>query len=170
MNPLIDDYPYQRWSDSFIWPGVTGSVGDVNVTPKLKTSCIELPRREERAFSGNRMCHAGTMVQNGDEGNYYHALGPVLIDSNWSGRRRKIQNGWFKMDLQSPDLMTEPFVSQLGDFSWRNKVARVFEKPVDMIPPGEFGSNGIPRGGAVPRIIDFAQEDDMYLNKSKPTL
>lgn len=167
MDPYIEDYPYQRWSDSFIWPGPVGSVGDVNITPKLKTSCIELPRRVEKAFAGNRMCHAGTMVQDGDEMNYYHALGPRLIDSNWnSGRRRRIQNGWTKVDLQQPDMLTEPFVSQLGDYSWRNKVARVFAPQPDVQPPGEYGSSGIPRGGVVPRIIDFAQEDDIYLQNN----
>lgn len=164
MDPLIEDYPYQRWSDSFIWPGVVGSVGDVNVTPKLKTSCIDLPRREERSFAGHNMCHAGTAVQNGDEPNYYDFSVPRVVDTNWDiGRRRRIQNGWRRMDLQSPDLMTEPFVSQLGDFSWRNKVARVFDGPVDMAPPGPLGSSGVPRGGAVPRIIDFAQDDDTYI-------
>lgn len=157
MNPLIDVYPYQRWSDSFIRPGVVGSVGDALVTPFLKTSTIDLPRRTERAFSGNNMCHVGSNVQDGDEPNYLNAGVARTIDSNWDvPRRRRIQNGWVKMDIQAEDLMTEPFVSQLGDFSWRNQVARINDRFLTQAPPpGELGSGGVPRGGQVPRVTDM---------------
>lgn len=154
MDPLINKYPYQRWSDSFIQPGVVGSVGDVNLTPFLKTSCTDYPRRVEKAFAGSNEPRIGSNVQDGDDRNFLNAGFARTIDSNWDvPRRRKIQNGWVKMDVQNPDLLTEPFVSFLGDFSWRNQVARVNDDVFEMAPPGEYGSSGIPRGGAIPRTL-----------------
>lgn len=152
MDPLLNTYPYQRWSDSFIQPGMVGSVGDANLTPFLKTSCIDYPRRVEKAFAGQKESHAGSNVQDGDEANYLNAMGARTIDSNWDvPRRRKIQNGWSRMEIQNPDLLTEPFVSFLGDFSWRNQIARVNDDQMEVVPPGEFGTSGVPRGGLVPR-------------------
>ena len=155
MDPLLNKYPFQRWSDSFIQPGVVGSVGDVNLTPFLKTSCTDYPRRVEKKFAGKNEPPLGSNVQDGDMPNYYDAMVPRCIDSNWDApRRRKIQNGWVKTDLQNPDLMTEPYVSFLGDFSWRNAVARVNDDQFEMAPPGEYATQGIPRGGAVPRMTN----------------
>lgn len=154
MDPLLNKYPYQRWSDSFIQPGVVGSVGDVNLTPFLKTSCIDQPRRVEKKFAGNNEPPLGSHVQNGDEPNYYNFMVPRVIDSNWDApRRRKIQNGFIRTDVQNPDNLTEPFVSFLGDYSWRNKVARVNDDTLEMAPPGEYATQGIPRGGATPRTL-----------------
>ena len=156
MDPLIDTYPYQRWSDSFIQPGMVGAIGDVNLTPFLKTSCTDMPRRTQKAFAGDEEPHVGSNVQDGDEPNYLNAMGARLIDSNWSlprARRRKIQNGWSRMEVQNPDLLTEPFVSFLGDFSWRNQVARINDRNFEMVPPGEVTSGGVPRGGLIPRSV-----------------
>jgi hypothetical protein len=161
MDPRIENRPYQRWSDSYISPGPVGSLGDALVTPMLKTSYIEQPPRFDKAFGVTD----GTALQNGDDANYLHAGVGRCIDSNWDIRRpkRKYQNGWKSINVQSPDMMTEPYVSQLGDFSWRNQVARVTTTPYQMNPPGEYVPAGTPRGGAVPRITEIYADEDTYL-------
>ena len=101
MDPLLNKYPYQRWSDSFIQPGVVGSVGDVNLTPFLKTSTIDLPRRVQAAFAGANATHAGANISDGDLKAYTsHGLVARTYDSAWSGNRDfRDQKGWVFQDL-----------------------------------------------------------------------
>lgn len=172
MQPLVTNKTYHRWADSVMSPGVVGSVGDVLVTPFLKTSTIDLPRRVQAAFAGANATHAGANISDGDLKAYTsHGLVARTYDSAWSGNRDfRDQKGWVFQDLRAPDKMVEPYVSSLGDYSWRNKVATVessftsgskFSKL-----PGEYSSRGIARGGAMPRATDFSFDDTVYSRNS----
>lgn len=172
MEPIVSDRPYHRWADSVMNPGVVGSVGDALVTPFLKTSTIDLPRRVEPAFAGQNACHGGANISDGDVAAYTSGgIGGRVFDSAWGGNRSmKDLKGWVFQDLRTPDKMVEPFVSSIGDYSWRNKVAKVneaFKTGHNFYPvPGEYSSSGIPRGGAMPRITDFSMDDAIYSKNS----
>lgn len=159
MNPLIGYRDTQRWNDYIMHPGNVGSVGDVLPTPFLKTSCTDLPRRKEKTFSGKKSVLFGSVVQNGTAPDLLTGgLGAVTVDSNWSIRRRKvpIQNGIKFQNADAPDMLVEPLVSSLGDYSWRNKVAKVQDRVTGFEQvPGEYTSSGVPRGGMVPRMVDW---------------
>lgn len=177
MEPIVTNQRYHRWADSVMSPGVVGSVGDVLVTPFLKTSTIDLPRRVDRIFAGENACPMGANISDGDLRAYSSGgLVARTFDSNWGGNRDfKDVKGWVIQDLRTPDKMVEPFVSSLGDYSWRNKVAKVneaFRTGYNFAPvPGEYSSNGIPRGAQVPRTTDFSMDDSLYSkNAFMPTM
>lgn len=177
MEPIVTDKPYHRWADSVMSPGVVGNVGDVLVTPFLKTSTIDMPRRVDKTFAGEHACHSGANISDGDI-RAYTSKGLVArtYDSSWGGNRSfKDIKGWVFQDLRTPDKMVEPFVSSLGDYSWRNKVAKVneaFRTGQNFYPvPGEYSSAGIPRGGQIPRVTEFSADDGLYSKNSfMPTM
>jgi hypothetical protein len=167
MDPLIGYRNTQRWNDYLMHPGNVGSVGDVLTTPFLKTSCTDLPRRKEKIFAGKKSILLGSVVQNGSSIDLLTGgMGARTIDSNWDISRKvvPIANGWVKEDISPADMLVEPLVSSLGDYSWRNKLAKVQDRVTGFEQiPGEYSSTGIPRGGAVPRIIDY-DTGDLYDN------
>lgn len=171
-EPLTRVRRSQRWSDFTMNPGVVGSVGDVVVTPFLKTSNPDLPRRVDQTFAGGRAVPLGSNVQDGDDPSYStQGLGARTYDSSWGGNRSfRFQTGWLLQDVRTPDKMVEPFVSQMGDYSWRNKVAKVADafKTGSYFAnlPGEFSSGGVPRGGQMPRTTDFAADMNLYSDNS----
>ena len=156
MDPIIRST--QRWNDYIMRPGNVGSVGDVNVNSKLKTSCTDLPRRMDPTFSGNKSLELGSIVQNGSLDDYNGGLGPRTIDTNWDIPRPvfPICNGWRIQNLQQPDNLVEPWLGELGDYSFRNKIARTFGRTTGFEElPGGYEGYGIPRGGQLPRIVDY---------------
>lgn len=163
MEPIVELKQYQRWSDFVMQPGSVGSVGDVLPTSFLKTSCTDLPRRLDSTFAGAFALPLGSVVQNGTEPDFLTGgLGARTVDTNWDVPRRRvpIANGWRYQDLSPADMLVEPLVSSLGDFSWRNKLAKVQDRVTGFEQvPGEYSSDGIPRGGMVPRIVDFSEGD-----------
>lgn len=167
MEPIIGLRQTQRWSDYTMSPGSVGSVGDVNVTPKLKTSCIDLPRRQDNTFAGDFALPLGSVVQNGSDPDFLtNGYGARTVDTNWDIPRRRVPicHGWRYQDMSPADMLTEPFVSSLGDFSWRNKLARVNDHVTGFEQvPGEYSSDGIPRGGMLPRIVDYSEGDMVSL-------
>lgn len=172
MEPIVTNKSYHRWADSVMSPGVVGSVGDVLVTPFLKTSTIQLPRRVDPTFAAENAVHCGANISDGDVPAWSSGgKTATTFDSNWNGNRSfRDVKGWVIQDLRTPDKMVEPFVSSLGDYSWRNKVAKVneaFRTGYNFLPvPGEYSSNGIPRGGQVPRMTDFTEDDSLYKENS----
>ena len=160
MEPIVNLVRQsQRWPDHIMRPGSVGSVGDVNPTAKLKTSCIDLPRRQDATFAGDFALPLGSVVQNGSEPDFLtNGLGARTIDSNWDIARNvlPLQQGWRIQSLQNPDMLVEPIMGSLGDFTWRNKISRTFGKTTGFeTPPGEYSTSGIPRGGQIPRIVDY---------------
>jgi hypothetical protein len=68
-------------------------------------------------------------------------------------------------DLTQPDTLVEPFVSSLGDYTWRNKVATTYEARrtgENFLPlPGEYrlAPGEISRGGQQVRVTDIVPGD-----------
>lgn len=155
--------PLNRWDHSRIQPGSVGSVGDVNVTPRFKHSMPELPIRFDPYFRGKNAPFLGSNVQNGTQPSYDSGGMPAYtVDSNWGGRRNfKTRHGYIYQDLRAPDKLTQPLLGETPDYSWHNKIAKVYEAKTTgnkflPLPSGYIPSPGeITRGGAFPRTRDF---------------
>lgn len=155
--------PLNRWDYSRISPGVVGSVGDVNVTPRLKHSYPNLPIRWDPYFHGKNSVFLGSNVSDGTKVGYVSSGGPArTIDSNWGGRRNfKVRNGWIIQDMRAPDKLHEPQLGSTPSYSYNNKIATNYEAKRTgdkFLPlPGPYiPSRGeITRGGAYPFTRDL---------------
>jgi hypothetical protein len=155
--------PLNRWDYSSIRPGAVGSVGDVNMTPRLKHSHPEMPLRFEKAFSGKNEVFLGSNVSDGTHKGYDSGGGPArTVDSNWGGRRRfTTRLGYVFQDIRTPDDLVVPVLGTTPNYSWRNQVATNFEakRTGDLflpLPKGyDLEPGQIPRGGTSPRITDI---------------
>ncbi len=154
--------PLNRWNHSSIRPGVVGSVGDVNLTPRFKHSSPDLPIRWDPYFHGKNAVFLGSNVGNGTVVGYDSGGGPArTVDSNWGGRRNfKVRNGWIMQDMRAPDTLHEPVMGSTPSYSWHNKIATNYESKRTgdkFLPlPGPYipsrGENT--RGGAYPHTRD----------------
>jgi len=150
-----------------IRPGPVASIGDCLVTPRFKQSAPDLAERYDAAFAGQNSIFLGSNVQDGQHVGYDNGGGGArVVDSNWdSNRSFKTRRGWYMQDVRAPDNFVEPFVSSLGDYSWRNKVATTYESlrtGENFLPlPGPYrlGPGEVPRGGMVPRVTDVNYGD-----------
>lgn len=154
--------PLNRWDFDSIRPGVVGSVGDVNLQPKLKHSNPDMPLRWEKAFAKQNEPRLGSNVQDGYKKSYDSKGRQAKSTSgyfNLEGRRFKTQRGWKWTDLRAPDTFVEPRVTSLGDYQWRNKVAKVYEAKRTgnkFLPlPGAYvlPLGQVPRGGMTPVTV-----------------
>jgi hypothetical protein len=152
--------PLDRWNNDYIAPGNVGSVGDVHMQPRLKHSNPDMPLRWERAFAGKNEKRLGSNVQNGTKNSFQSGGGPAKArDTAWEGDRQfKTQVGWRYQDLRAPDVLVEPYVSSLGDYSWRNRIAKVVNAKATgsmfMPLPGGYSlpEGAVPRGGLTPEL------------------
>lgn len=156
-----------RWNHDRIQPGWVGPVGDVNCQVRLKHSCPELPIRYEPAFAGQNESFLGSNIQDGQHASYVSGGAQNRTnDSNWqSGRSFKTRRGWIVEDIRAPDNSVEPFVSSLGDYTWRDKIATVYEARRtgnQFLPlPGQYqlSPGEIARGGSSVRVTDIVGGD-----------
>jgi hypothetical protein len=173
MNPIIVPKPKHAQNHQIASPGVVGSVGDVNLTPRLKHSAPEMPIRWDPYFAGYNEIFLGSNVQNGDSESYCSGGKYArTIDSNWGGRRSfNTSRGWVYQDMRAPDKEHEPMTGSTPQYSWNNRIATTYEAKVTgdrFLPlPGTYirHPSQVARGGMVPRIVDDeAQEQDADLN------
>jgi hypothetical protein len=161
--------PMNKWHHDWIQPGIVGSVGDVNCQVRLKHSSPDMPIRWDPEFSGVKETFLGSVVQDGDANSFGGGgSGPRVNDSNWqSGRSFKTRRGWRVEDIRAPDNMVEPFVSSLGDYTWRDKIATVYEARRtgnQFLPlPGQYqlSPGEMARGGSAVRVTDVAGGDEV---------
>jgi hypothetical protein len=145
-------------------PGPVGSVGDVLLKSRMPQSTPDMTPKFDPYFTGHRH---GANVQDGHEKSYgSRGRGARTRDSRWGGRRSfKNEYGWSVHDIQIPDKRTEPWVSSLGDYSWRNKVATVRDakRTGSMFLPLPGGyepePNDLARGGSAVRVTDILGGD-----------
>lgn len=151
--------PINRWNNDHIMPGNVGSVGDVNVTPRLRNSDPMMPVRFDPHFINSE--RLGMNVQNGTSSNIWGSMFPQLVDEQWNVRTGfRTGLGWIHQDLRAPDKLHEPTLGSLPQYSWDNKIATNYNamRTGNMfLPlPGQYGlgRDQTPRGGQIPRIVD----------------
>lgn len=176
MNTLSFDEPkpYQIRDYVRIQPGPSGSVGEVNVSPRLRHSAPDMPLRFDPYFSFRNAAASGSNVQSGTSRSFMSGgIGPFCLDSNWTNRRRKIRNGWIIQDLRQPDTIHQPSNTGVPQYSWDNKIATAYKalRTGDMfLPTGPYmpHPSDIPRGGAIPRIVDDENQESDSVLKHDP--
>lgn len=172
---IVERKPKNRWDYQRIQPGNVGSVGDVNMTVRLKNSMPEARLKYDKSFYGKNEVFLGSNVQNGTSVAYCSGgSGPETYDSNWGNKSFKTSVGWIYQDMRAPDTFHEPRVGATPHYSWNNKIATAYEAkrtgsmflPVPgpyMLHPSE-----VARGGATPRVVDVGDiegEADDYIGK-----
>lgn len=169
MRSLDHVTPLNRWANDYISPGAQGSVGDTLMGVRLRQSAPDMPTRWDKKFSGHNEIFLGSNVSDGQSTSYVSGGGPARVyDSNWqSGRSFRTNYGWQVEDITIPDKNVEPFMSSLGDYTWRNKVATVYEAlrtGDNFLPlPGPFrpADNVVPRAPSV-RVTDIIGGDPIF--------
>jgi hypothetical protein len=150
-------------------PGRVGSVGDTVVKTRFRQSTPFMPWAYDPYWAGDRADKLGSNVQDGDTLGYDNLGGPArTFDSKWTGNRSfKHLYGYEYHDTQSPDKMTEPMLSWLGDFSWRRKLANtsIIKRTGSLFAVQPHGYSGKGRGGNYPYAttsggIERSEEDD----------
>jgi hypothetical protein len=117
-------------------------------------------------IGGKNLTHLGSNVQDGNSHSYDSGgMGSVVRDSNWqSGRSFKTRLGYVVEDITAPDNSVEPFVSSLGDYTWRDKIATVYEarrSGTQFLPipgPYQLSAGEYARGGNSVRVTDVVGE------------
>lgn len=159
MEPILGLSPRtDKWMNNYISPGRVGSVGDVHMQVKLKTSMPDQAQRFSPWTSGLSEKVFGSNVQDGQLKSFDSGgLMARVIDRYWDMNSNfKICNGWIYQDLRAPDRQIEPFLGATPQYSWLNKVATVYNAKSTgnkFLPaPGEYASKpgDVPRGGSVP--------------------
>ncbi len=161
MITLTHKKPLNRWDHSSIRPGVVGPVGCPLMTERLKAT-YPGNFRWVSEYHGRREALYGSNISDGQSLSFNSGGGPArLINTNWGGRREfKTKYGYEYQDIRAPDMMVEPMVGSLPQYSWRNKLATVnkalhtgdlFTIPIRGLVEQP---NGVTRGGMYPRVTD----------------
>lgn len=149
-----------RHMNNFIQPGNVGAVGDVLGAVRLHQSMPDMPMRWDTTFSPGNDKRSGSNVQDGQSVSWESGFGGARVVSGafGGGRQFRTNRGYIIEDIKPADMLVEPFVSSLGDYTWRNKIATTYQAlrtgkqflPVPgpyQLHPGELG-----RGGNVPTV------------------
>lgn len=153
-----------NWNNDSIRPGIVGSVGDANLNVTFK-STFPGDYREAPYTAGNKEIPYGTNVRDGDVDSPLTGGQNARVKDGYFGGMRDsmtVQNGWVFQNLKPEDMVHEPIMGPLPQYSWRNQVAtinsnlRTGEQFKDL--PGGYmpvwgGMGKVPRGGNVPGIV-----------------
>ena len=161
---MVGRYNKGRLMTDVMQPGAVGSVGDVLVSVRLAQSTPDMPMRWDPEFRPGKDLFLGSNVQDGQQTSWDTGFGGARVvetpfnyfDGFRTGRGTTVQ------DLRPADMMVEPFVSSLGDYTWRNKVAETYRALTSgnqflPLPGGYAPSPGeVARGGNVPTVMQVA--------------
>lgn len=145
-------------------PGANASVGETNLSVRLKQSMPDMPFRYEPWTAGINEVSLGSNVQNGQQVSYVSGGGPARTMPQ--KRQKLVCNGWRMQDLRAPDTLHEPLNIGTPQYSWNNKVATSYEirRTGEKFLPLPFGymqnAASVPRGGVVPRVTATVDAGD----------
>ena len=170
MDSLID-VPHPKHKRT-IRPGRVGTLGETIVIPRFRQSTPTMPWAYDPYYAGKRAEKLGSNVQDGDTVGFDNKGGPARVRQHgWVGNRSfKHQYGRTFIDLVQPDKRYTPWVSSIGDFTWRNKLATVRKlkrgnKFFSIIPgPYEPEPGDLSRGGSTPRTTVIGEEEGLPTN------
>lgn len=157
MDPLIHVVHPKHMRQ--IRPGRVGAVGETIVIPRFRQSTPTMPWAYDPYYAGKRAYKLGSNVQDGDTVGYDNMGGPArTLSKKFVGNRSfKHQYGRTYHDIVQPDKRYSAWVSSLGDFTWRNKLATVRKlktgnKFFSVLPgPYQPEPGDLARGGSTPR-------------------
>lgn len=164
MQAIVDPVYYKRTQR--ISPGVVGSVGDAINGVRLRQSAPDMAMRY--TFENPKLL--GSNVQDGNSKSMTSKGGPATVVQKHYPMAEgfKHAHGWKYQDLRAPDTLHEPLLAPLEQYSWRNKVATIYEakRTGDMfLPlPGPYQPTSMTRGSQIPRVV----ETEMGLQVKEP--
>lgn len=164
MESISAYRPRNRHMNDRIQPGSVGPVGDVLGGVRLKQSTPDMPMRWDKVFSLENAPRMGSNVQDGQQVSWQSGGGfPEVVSTSFGGGRQfRTSRGYRIEDITEADMMVEPFVSSLGDYTWRNKVATVYQalRTGEQFLPLPGGYQPHPgellRGGNFPTVVATA--------------
>lgn len=136
-----------------IRPGVVGSVGDVLSGVRVKQSSPDFP---VMTVGGGSIW--GSNVQDGDVKAWSHkgiGGGSVEVEN----KKMSWNNNYMWQDIRTPDVLHQPVLASIPQYSWDNKIAQVYNAKrtgnMFLPVPGsyELAPGDVPRGAMMPRII-----------------
>lgn len=168
MESISAYRPRNRHMNDRIQPGSVGPVGDVLGAVRLKQSTPDMPMRWDKVFSLENAPRMGSNVQDGQQVSWETGGGfPEVVSSSFQGGRQFRTNRGYRIEnVTEADMMVEPFVSSLGDYTWRNKVATVYQalrtgEQFLPLPGGYQPDPGeLMRGGNFPTVVAVAGGTD----------
>lgn len=141
-------------------------VGDVTTGVRLRQSAPDMAMRYDKSFSGDQgALLLGSNVQDGySRSETSGGMGARVVDKHLPMNNGfKHAHGFRYQDLRAPDTLHEPLLAPTERYSWRNKIATIYEakRTGDMfLPlPGPYGPTSLPRGGQVPRVVESNGEN-----------
>ena len=157
-------FPLNIWDKNSIRPGPVASVGDTLTQIRLKQSAPDLNPRYAQWSSDEFMKFHGTNVQDGRKKNFMTGGDTAkTVRKNLPFKPGfKTQQGWIHQDIVPTDRTRNTKMGGLPQFGWKSQVASVLRAKVSgesFLPvPQGYKSQGLPRGGQYPRIIDKVQK------------
>lgn len=149
-----------------IRPGVVGSVGDVLSGVRVKQSAPDFP---VMIVGGGSIW--GSNVSDGDVKAWSHqgVGGGVVVGEN---KKMSWNNNYTWQDIRKPDVLHEPVVAGIPQYSWDNKIAQVYNAKrtgnMFLPVPGNFelGVDEVSRGSQTPRLVAIDAPVDIGLGHS----
>jgi len=167
--PIINDKIFQIRSQQVLSPSNVGSVGDVLISEKLK-STMPGEFRWEYQTSGALEPRFGANINNGTSLSFTSGGGPPRVfDTNWGGKRdMKTSVGWVTQDIRAVDRSFYPILGETPQYAWRNKIANVERQSrtgelFKYSPPGLITQPTGPIRGGVPKVVDRAGGGEVSL-------
>lgn len=152
-------YPLNRWDKDSIRPGPVGSVGDVNLQVKLKTSSPDMPQRYDKIFSGKNEVWSGSNISDGQWTGYTSGgRGALTLTQPLPMRAGfKTPVGWMIENIVPVDRTREAKMVPLGQYSWESEKARIYRAKTtgdQFLPlPIAVTKPSVPRGSQYPKIV-----------------
>jgi hypothetical protein len=143
-----------------IRPGVVGSVGDVLSGERVKQSSPDFP---VMIVGGGSIW--GSNVQDGDVKGWSHkgVGGGTVVGET---RKMSWNNNYVWQDIRKPDVLHQPSLASIPQYSWDNKLAQVYNAkrtgnmflPVPgnyELPPGQVPRGNVVRVVAIDKPVDI---------------
>lgn len=167
MLSLTARKPLNRWANDRIQPGSVGSVGDANMRVRYKQNMPDAEMRFEPGTSGKALSRLGSILTDGDMND--GDMTRVNDDFFGGERNDRVANGWRFQDLRIPDTEMEPIQGGTPQYSWRNRIATVFDAKrtgegfLPLPGPFQLGPGQTARGGSMPRTVAIqGDETDVF--------
>lgn len=172
MNDILIQKPTCTDNFKVISPGLVGSVGDVNMATRMRTSNAAMfPVMFD--VTAARLEKMGSDLQDGDSLTQVNGGGyPASVrDSRWNvkqSRKDDVGDRW--QDLRQNDRLVEPIVIGQTQFDFKSMVAQVEQGLATgdrFLPlPGGYEANAVlTRGGLFPSVV---QQENIMEQQQQP--
>lgn len=155
MQNIVIKAPACQDNFKVLSPGLVGSVGDVNMATRFRTSCAALfPVKFDNL---NGLPLKGSSLQDGDTIAQFNGGGyPATVDHFKLLQTTDVGDRW--QDKRQNDRYVEPIVAGQNQYDFKNIVAQVNQAKVTgnrflPMPNGYQPTDELTRGGLFPTVV-----------------